>query len=303
MLYEDMETYIAHCATTRWSPAMVRTTTYRMQPFLRWLTERGFVRWADISSHDLDAFMGDLLDKGLVRGTRRNYAWVIRELFAWLARRGRVLVDPALDLHEVIVEGDEPLLPAPLSEDEVARIFDLLPSRTATDLRNRLHIELLYGCALRLSESVDLDVSDLDLRERTVLVRGGKGDKDRCVPMMRGVLAATKDYLAVRRLLVQGPDHGALLLGRHGERLHKKIIANLLGRISKLLGKRVHPHLLRHSLAVHLLRNNVDIRVIQEILGHANLDTTKTYLRLVPGHLREDYDKAMPPIAVEMPRG
>ena len=77
------------------------------------------------------------------------------------------------------------------------------------------------------------------------------------------------------------------------------MIQRLLGRVSTLIGVHVHPHLLRHSFAVHLLRNGVDVRMIQELLGHAQLDTTKVYLRLVPGHLREDYDKAMPMIAVE----
>ena len=83
------------------------------------------------------------------------------------------------------------------------------------------------------------------------------------------------------------------------DRLDDKVIQRLLSRVSGILGVHVHPHLLRNFLAVHLLWNNVDVRVIQEILGHARLDTTKVYLRLVPGDLREDYDRAMPPIHIE----
>lgn len=118
------------------------------------------------------------------------------------------------------------------------------------------------------------------------------------MPMMRSVLSAAKDYLAVRRELLRGPDPGVLLLGKNGQRLDDKVIQRLLWRLSGILGAHVHPHLLRHSLAVHLLRGGVDVRVIQEILGHARLDTTKVYLRLVPGDLREAYDRAMPPIDV-----
>lgn len=301
-MQDDVDVYVRYHAATDWSPATVRSHFFRMRIFMRWLAKHGHDRWSSIGPHDLDAFMRDLIDQGRSRGTRRNYAWMIRCFFAWLAQRGKVLVDPSIDVDEVITVGDEPLLPAPLSEDDVTRLLDIMPRRHVRDLRNRLHVELLYGCALRLSESVNLAVSDLDVRDRTVLVRGGKGDKDRRVPMMNGVLNAAKDYLAVRREFLRGPDHGRLLLDFRGRPLDKKVIQHVLERYSKILGVHIHPHLLRHSIAVHLLRRGVDVRIIQELLGHAQLDTTKTYLRLIPGHLREDYDNAMPPIDVEADR-
>ncbi len=297
MLRDDADAYLTYCAATSWSPQTVASNRSRLNCIVRWLRARGVRRWADVTAADLDAFMLDLIDDGLSFGTRNNYAWILRCLGDWLATRGRVLVNPAADL-DIMEEGEEPLPPAPLSEEQVRMLFELLPSATVIDLRNRLHVELLYGCALRSSESIHLAVPDLDFGERTVFVRGGKGDKDRMVPMMRGVLSAAKDYLAVRRELLRGPDHGILLLGPDGRRVHKKVIGRLLDRISKVLGVHVHPHLLRHSFAVHLLRNDVDVRIIQELLGHAKLDTTKIYLRLVPGDLRKEYDKAMPPIAV-----
>jgi integrase/recombinase XerD len=113
-----------------------------------------------------------------------------------------------------------------------------------------------------LSESINLDVKDLDLGKRTVLVRGGKGDKDRQVPMMRGVLTAVKDYLAVRRELLKGPDTGILLLSERGTRLEKKVVGRVLHRLGRHLGVRIHLHLLRHSVAVRLLRRGVDVRII-----------------------------------------
>jgi len=298
MLRDDVDTYITYCAATTWAPRTVESNRPRMYRIVRWLRDRGIRRWADLTAADLDAFMLDLIEEGLAYGTRNNYAWLLRTFGEWLAQRGRVLANPAADLA-VLDEDEGPLPPAPLSEEQVRKLFELLPGNDVVDLRNRLHAEVLYGCALRLSESIHLTVADLDLGERTVFVRGGKGDKDRVVPMMRGVLSAAKDYLAVRRELLRGPDHGILLLGRNGQRLEKKVIGRVLARLSKILGIHVHPHLLRHSLAVHLLRNNLDVRIIQEILGHAQLDTTKVYLRLVPGDLREDYDRAMPPISVE----
>ncbi|MBA3707851.1 MAG: tyrosine-type recombinase/integrase [Planctomycetes bacterium] len=289
--------YITYRTATDWSPATVKSARPTLMKMARWLIRHDIHRWADVTPADLDAFLLDLIDEGLAYGTRNNYAVMIHIFCDWLVQRGKVLSNPAVDL--VVLEGDErPLPPPPLSEEQVRYLFEMLQPGDVIDCRNRLHAELLYGCALRLSESLNLTIDDLDFAQRTVSVRGGKGNKDRMVPMLSGVIAAATDYLAIRRELLCGPDHGLLLLGKNGQRLDYKVIQRLLARLGNFLGARVHPHLLRHSLAVHLLRNKVDVRVIQVILGHAQLDTTKVYLRLVPGHLREDYDKAMPPIAV-----
>jgi integrase/recombinase XerD len=102
-----------------------------------------------------------------------------------------------------------------------------------------------------------------------------------------------QDFLAVRRELVRGPDSGALLINPYGKRVRTADFQRLLKKLSKRLGFIVHPHLLRHSIAVHLLRRGADIRIIQQFLGHADLDTTRIYLRMVPGHLREAYDRSM----------
>lgn len=299
---DDLAAYLAYRAATDWSPATMASGSIALRVFVRWLRAKRLRQWPNVTAAHLDAYMQHLLDDGLAASTRINRVWLVRGLFAWLTQRGKLLTNPARHLA-AIDDGADPLPPAPLTEEHVTRLFDLLPRRDAADLRTWLHVELLYGCALRLSESINLDVKDLDLGERTVLVRGGKGDKDRRVPMMRGVLSAANDYLAVRRELLKGPDTGILLLSDAGTRLEQRIVGRVLARLGRRIGVHIHPHLLRHSLAVHLLRRGVDVRVIQEILGHADLDTTKVYLRLVPGHLKEDYEKAMPMIAVEAVHG
>ena len=113
---------------------------------------------------------------------------------------------------------------------------------------------------------------------------------------------AAQDYLTVRRALVRGPDHGALLLTRTGIRLPERAGCSWFQTLSRSRGPlaaHLHPRLFRHSIVVHLLRGGADIRHVQQFLGHANIETTKIYLRMVPGHLREAYDAAMPVIAVE----
>ena len=119
---------------------------------------------------------------------------------------------------------------------------------------------------------------------------------------MRGVHGALRDYLVLRRSLLRGPDHGALLLARSGKRLKGKgfftWIANL-NKGSRPKARHVHAHLLRHSCAVHLLRGGADIRYIQRFLGHESIDSTRIYLRLVPADLRKAYDAAMPEVAIQ----
>ncbi len=296
-MHDDLDTFLAYHAATDWSPRTVTHRRSHLAALMRYLRRKGHRRWATIAAVDLDRYLLDLQAKGLARVSRDAHAWAIRGLFAWLIERGKVLVDPALDL--AVLDDDEiPLPPAPLSEDQVARIFAVLPALNVIHLRNRLILELLYSCGVRNQEAIDLDLADVDLIARTVLVRAGLSDRPRLLPMMGGMFAVARDYLAVRRELLRGPDHGALLLGERGRRLHPLAPGALLRAVSREVGFRVHPHLLRHSIAVHLLRRGTDIRMIQEFLGHADLDTTKVYLRLVPGQLRKDYDAAMPQMPV-----
>lgn len=297
-LHDDIATYIAERSVAAWKPRTAKKTRVELQKIAAWLTTRGHRRWATVTGPDLDAYLLTMVDRGLSRATIQGSVGVLRMLGQWLAERGRVLRDPSTMLQVVRV-GMEPLPPAPLSEEQVAAVFDAIPRRHVIDLRNRFHLELLYSCGLRNAEAVHLDLTDVDLDRRTVLVREGKLGKSRLLPALTGTLTAAADYLAMRRELLRGPDHGALLLDHRGQRVNEGYIAGWLKWMTRKLDFHAHPHLMRHSIAVHLLRRGADIRHIQQFLGHADLDTTKIYLRLVPGHLREDYDKAMPPLLTD----
>jgi site-specific recombinase XerD len=274
----------------------------RLQRWAGYLYRRGIVQVADIQPADLDAWCQDLAAQGLTRGTRAAYAATVRQFCARCHARGWLIRDPALDLG-VPADTDEDLPPPPLSEPEVRTILGCLPRATVFDHCFAAHLELLYGCALRLSESLALDVDDCDLVRRCVHVRHGKGDRARQVPLMPGTLAVVQDYLAVRRSLLRGPDQGALLLDRKGQRMSEMQIRNLFRRLNRHRPAgmpHLHPHLFRHSIAVHLLRGGADIRHVQQFLGHASLETTKIYLRMVPGHLKAVYDRAFPIIPVRL---
>ena len=293
MLTADIDLYLAVRGSSDLAARSVAHHRHLLTRAAAFLVARGHRRWSTVTAGDLDDFVADLADQGLKRSTRDSFAWSLRIFGAWLVERGLVLRNPAEDIR-VLDDDETPLPPAPLSEEQVAALFDSVPRRDAVDLRLRLHLELLYSCGLRNAEAVALDVSDLDLGQRTVLVRNGKGGRSRMLPALKGILTAASEYLTVRRELVCGPDHGALLLDPNGKRLPAWWVQRWMQTASRDLGFRVFPHLLRHSIAVHLLRRGLDIRNVQQFLGHADLETTGIYLRLVPGHLREDYDRAMP---------
>ncbi|MCZ7647429.1 MAG: tyrosine-type recombinase/integrase [Planctomycetota bacterium] len=281
------------------SPRTLASAAQRLDYLSRFLRRRRIVRLTAVAPKDLTGYATSLSRRGVAHGTKCAYLLSVREFFSWLHERGKVLVNPARYL-QTPDEDEAPLPEPPLTEEEVSRILDHLPRRSAVDLRNRLHLELLYGCGLRITESIELKVADIDLENRCVRVRG-KFSKVRVLPLMRGTLGALRDYMALRRSFLRGPDHGVLLLGKtYGKALSLASLYPYLRALSKRLGfkRRIHPHLFRHSIAVHLLQRGADIRHVQEFLGHACIDTTKIYLRMVPGRLREDYDKAFPEIAV-----
>jgi integrase/recombinase XerD len=293
MLHDLIDEYLTERGASAWDEKTVRHHRSILGIAARFLAERGRQRWADVDGADLDAVLIDGMARGLRRKSRDAYAWSLRSFGRWLMERGKVLRDPAAYLH-VPADDEVPLPPAPLTEAQVADILAMPGKDDVTALRLRLHLDLLYSCGLRNAEACDLDVRDLDMDGRTVLVREGKFSKTRMLPMMPATLDVAADYLAMRRELLRGPDHGALLLTKDGKRVPLHGMQQWLKKASRRLGYRVHPHLLRHSIAVHLLRRGADIRHIQEFLGHADLETTKVYLRLVPAELREDYDDAMP---------
>jgi len=300
---QEIDAYLRHGRAIGWSDKTVVNYAHHLGLLLSVLRKRGCRRIADITRDDLRALMEHVRDEGRAKTSRVQLAVLLKQTFQWFQDTGRIMGNPALGLP-LPDDGEEDLPPAPLSEGDVAALFAALPRRNAYDLRNACLLELLYGCALRISEAIALNCDDIDLGHRTLVVRQGKGGQDRMLPVMTTASAAVKDWLAVRRTLLKGPDHGALFLSQYGKRLKLMSAYSLFNDLNAARGpdlRHLHPHLFRHSIAVHLLRGGADIRYIQALLGHADLDTTKTYLRLVPGHLKDDYDAAMPEISVNPP--
>jgi integrase/recombinase XerD len=187
-------------------------------------------------------------------------------------------------------------LPHPLSVPEVEQVIGSPVGGAPDALRDRAMLETLYGAGLRISELVSLDVDDLDLEEGSVRVMG-KGSRERLVPLGRYARQALVAYLRKGRpALASASSRAALFLNQRGGRLTRQGCAKILRRHVRRAGidKRVSPHTLRHSFATHLLERGADVRVVQELLGHASVATTQIYTLVTEKHLRDVYYSTHP---------
>jgi len=190
-------------------------------------------------------------------------------------------------------------LPKVLSPDEASQLLDVtatdaLTAPTAADARDLAMFELLYSSGLRCAELVGLDLGDVRQAEALVRVTG-KGSRTREVPVGRQALASLEAWLGVRHLMAR-PGCVALFVGARGERIDPRVLSSRLARWARLrgLGQHLHPHMLRHSFASHVLQSSGDLRAVQEMLGHASIATTQIYTHLDFQYLAKAYDAAHP---------
>ena len=239
---------------------------------------------------DIRGFIAAQINKGLNKITVSRRLSSIRSFFKYLHREGYITANPAKLVSNPKIPK---MLPRYLSVDDVFSLIERPEGIGFMTVRDRAILELLYSSGLRVSELSGLNVDDLNIRESLVKIRG-KGKKERIVPVGSKAVNAAKSYL-VERILRRSRDK-ALFLNRLGTRLTDRGVRRIVvkyARASAMTGH-VGPHVLRHSFASHLLQGGADLRVIQELLGHASLSTTQKYTHLDITHLMDIYDKAHP---------
>ncbi|HEY8406538.1 MAG TPA: tyrosine recombinase [Gaiellaceae bacterium] len=248
---------------------------------------------ADATTEQLQAYVAQMRAEGLAASTIARRVAAIRSFF-----RHQVLVDarkenPAAELE---LPRRRRALPKTLSPGEVERLIDAATGVTPRALRDQALVELLYGAGLRVSEAVGLDKAGVDVENR--LVRAlGKGSKERIVPLGRPAVDALNRYLARGRPHLDRRHRSELFLNAQGGPLTRAGAFLILRKLAEKAGlepERVHPHLLRHSFATHLLEGGADLRSVQEMLGHADLATTELYTHVSDRRRRELYFRAHP---------
>jgi integrase/recombinase XerD len=248
---------------------------------------------ADARAEELESWLADLRGRGQAPSSVARRAAAARTFYRHLVALGERADNPAA---AVDLPRRRRRLPRSLSLGEVERLIGAANGTTPRSLRDRALVELLYGAGLRVSEAVGLELGAVDLEERTVRCVG-KGDKERVVPLGGRAAEAVRRYLARGRPYLDRRRRPELFLNAQGGALTRAGAFLVLRRLAAKAGlepERIHPHLLRHSFATHLLEGGADLRSVQEMLGHADLATTELYTHVSDRRRRETYFSAHP---------
>ena len=251
--------------------------------------------WRSIDHVTIRGFLSQLYEKGLGKTSVARSLAAVRSLYRWLAQEGVVEQNPASLVSTPKLPKKLPRVP---TMEEMNSVLDgEMPETAAFPERDRLMLELLYGCGIRNSELVGINVDDVRLSAEAILIRG-KGKKERYVPFGDSVRTALASYAPVRQktLAERKKSTPALLINQRGGRLTTRSVGRIIKKIavSKGLSPDVHPHTLRHAFGTHLLEEGADLRAIQEMLGHERLSTTQRYTQLSMKHVLDVYDKTHP---------
>ena len=273
----------------RLSPSTVATYRHDLERFDDWVdAQMPQIDWSELKPDSVRAHVAGEFRNGLSGVSLAKRLSAIRSFYRWLLREGRAKVNPADGLR---APKSPRKLPNVLDVDEMKALLDHGGSADTLGARDRAMFELLYSSALRVSELCALRWSDVDFGQGLVRVVG-KGSKTRVVPFGAKAAAALRDWQTQH----VGPHASPVFADKHGAPVSTNTVRARLKRFAQSAGvwKRVHPHLLRHSAASHLLESSANLRAVQEMLGHADIGTTQIYTHLDFQHLAKVYDAAHP---------
>jgi integrase/recombinase XerC len=290
---ELVQAFLAYLDVEKgYSAATVRsygTDLDQFDTFLR--TRRRSLERPDRVSKDLiRAFLADLHRRGVAKSTMARKLSSLRSFFRFLLKNDLLQTDPTTGVRNPKQEKHHPKA---LNVDQALSLMEAAVTPDPEGLRDLALAELLYGSGLRISEAVSVNVYDIDSGMVRVL---GKGNKERIVPVSSKCEARVRAWLGQRHAFEPAPQEQALFIGVRGKRLNRREANRALARLASAAGlpRDVHPHILRHSFATHMLEAGADLRSVQELLGHERLTTTQRYTHLDLQKIMEIYDKAHP---------
>jgi integrase/recombinase XerC len=288
---EPLEAFIGHLAhERRFSPHTLSSYRRDLTRVAAWMRDQGIGSWRDMGQEDVRRFVSWRHRSGASGKSLQRELSALRSLYRYLLREGVAAANPA---QGVRAPKTVRKLPATFEPDQICGLLDQPPEDTLA-LRDTAMIELFYSSGLRLSELVSVNLGDVDMEDGSLEVLG-KGAKTRRVPVGGQAREAIRCWLRVRGNLAD-PGEPALFVSQRGNRIHPRTVQQRLKRwaLERGAGRNLHPHLLRHSFASHLLESSGDLRAVQELLGHANIATTQIYTHLDFQHLAQVYDRAHP---------
>jgi integrase/recombinase XerC len=282
-------------ATLRAKNASVHTLKAYSGDLRNFSTYVGPRAWSSVDHLTIRGFLSSLYEKGLDKTSVARSLAAVRSFYRWLAQEGRVQQNPAALVATPKLAKKLPRVP---TIEEMNSVLDgNMPEVASLPQRDALILELLYGCGIRNSELVGINLDDIHMSAESVLIRG-KGKKERFVPFGEAVKAALAVYWPIRRqiLVNHRKDSHGLLINQRGGRLTTRSVGRIIKKIAvaKGLSPDVHPHTLRHAFGTHMLEEGADLRAIQEMLGHQRLSTTQRYTQLSMKHVLQVYDQTHP---------
>jgi integrase/recombinase XerC len=284
--------FLRHLGERNASPHTIKAYTRDLSLFAAYAGSRG---WKQIDHIAVRGFLSQLYSNGLEKTSVARALAAVRSLYRWLAREGVVEQNPAKLVATPKLPKKLPRVP---TIEEMNSVIDgEMPQVAAFPERDRLMLELLYGCGIRNSELTGINVDDIRLSAEAILIRG-KGKKERYVPFGDSVKSALAAYLPERQKSLEASHKhsNALLINHRGGRLTTRSVGRIIKKIAvaKGLSPDVHPHTLRHAFGTHMLEEGADLRAIQELLGHERLATTQRYTQLSMKHVLQVYDQTHP---------
>ena len=279
------------------SPNTLAAYRRDLDGYSAWLTESG-AKLATVQRGQLDKFVQSRRAAGAASASVARQLAAVRMLHRFMVEDGTRLDDPSADVEGVHVPAG---IPHPLTEAEVDRLLSVIVATDPVSLRDRAMLELLYATGARISEVCGLSLADFDWEHRLVRVFG-KGAKERVVPFGRAAQATIETWLSSGRMHMiptrwaRRGDEEAVFLNSRGARLSRQSAWAVVKKYGELVGvgDKLSPHVLRHSCATHLLDHGADLRIVQELLGHASISTTQVYTKVSQERLWAVYRQAHP---------
>jgi integrase/recombinase XerC len=275
------------------SPHTIKAYRTDLGQFSEYVGPQG---WSDIDHVLIRGYLANLYERGLSKTSVARSLAALRSLYRWLAQEGEVQQNPAALVATPKLPKKLPRVP---TIEEVNTVLDSeMPECSAFGERDQVILELLYGCGIRNSELIGINLDDIRWSNEMILVRG-KGRKERYVPFGDSAKTAVQAYLPARQRVLgetKRTTERALLVNLRGARLTTRSVGRIVKQIAvaRGLSPDVHPHTLRHAFGTHMLEEGADLRAIQEMLGHERLSTTQRYTQLTVKHVMDVYDKTHP---------
>lgn len=280
--------YLAY--NKRYSPHTINAYARDMQRLIETLEDQGHGMWADAQADTIRDAMVTARKTHLAPKSIQRILSSWRSFFTYLLQQNLVKLNP---VDGIRAPKSPRKLPNSLDPDQISQVLNAtIMSDDPMAMRDKAMLELTYSCGLRLAELASLNVFDIDLTDASLIVTG-KGNKTRQLPIGRQAITALKSWLQQCGQL-KCHDANALFINHRGQRMGVRGIQMRMANMAAAHGQHIHPHMLRHSFASHLLQSSGDLRAVQELLGHSNISTTQVYTHLDYQHLAKVYDKAHP---------